>query len=130
MSRQTKIINQNRYRKPSGNLKACFLLILFCLMLINNIVYQHRHITPEGIVIVHAHPFPHKADGPSKGHHHTKEEYISLDRFFHSAFFSQAGSPANTIIPALTERPLFLPPQFLIYPGLSFVLTMRGPPFA
>ncbi len=55
------------------------LLSIYGLILVNNSLFYHSHVTPDGKVISHAHPFNKQSDDkPFKAHHHSKLELLLL----------------------------------------------------
>ncbi len=55
------------------------LLSIYGLILVNNSLFYHSHVTPDGKVISHAHPFNKQNDDkPFKAHHHSKLELLLL----------------------------------------------------
>ncbi len=65
---------------------SVILIVLFCLFLINNILYMHIHILPNGNTIVHSHPY-NKSENSSSipTHKHTNAELFFF--FVYSLFF-------------------------------------------
>ena len=60
------------------NLSVIVLLLnVYGLILVSNALFYHSHVTPDGRVISHAHPFNKQDDsGPKKTHHHSKLELL------------------------------------------------------
>lgn len=60
----------------------------------NKTAYTHSHLTENGEIIIHAHPFDHHNDDlPLKSHNHTGLEYLvlnALDIFTISVFIFSA----------------------------------------
>ena len=55
------------------------LLSIYGLILVNNSLFYHSHVTSDGKVISHAHPFSKQNDDkPFKAHHHSKLELLLL----------------------------------------------------
>ncbi|WP_421919431.1 hypothetical protein [Marinifilum sp.] len=52
-------------------------LYIMSLLILNNILFTHQHVLPDGKIIVHAHPF-HKTDNPPNKHHHSKSDFLVL----------------------------------------------------
>jgi len=62
-----------RFVKTAGSL----LLLLFCLQILEKIVFTHSHVLPSGDVVVHAHPYVEDGSSPSlPKHSHSKEEFF------------------------------------------------------
>ncbi|MFO7615428.1 MAG: hypothetical protein R6W71_12400 [Bacteroidales bacterium] len=58
---------------------AAFLLIMAIgTMIVNNVVFIHEHILPDGTVVTHAHPYD-KSEDPEEKHQHSKAEFVLLD---------------------------------------------------
>ncbi|ADY52538.1 hypothetical protein Pedsa_1985 [Pseudopedobacter saltans DSM 12145] len=71
-------MNKEKFR----NISSVFHLILFCLILANNILFVHSHKLANGQIIVHAHPFFPQDDGTTAPHQHNSNEYIALGKVF------------------------------------------------
>jgi len=107
---------------------AAVLLVLFGLLTINNTIYQHRHILPDGTVIIHAHPFKTNPDGSPVKHTHTANEYIILSAVFHSVYL-KAESVSLIALPVTGVISIIAPYIFRItVPFAIAVLSLRGPP--
>lgn len=101
------------------------MLGLWGLVFWNNFNNKHVHLTENGHLIVHAHPF----QKGEKDHNHTEEEYIFWDIISNAHFHAFA---SEILIPE--NLPLF----FVDFQGLSqeFLLkscdkspsSLRGPP--
>ena len=63
-------------------------LIAVFAILVNNVVFIHTHILPDGRVIEHAHPFnsTDRNSDSQPNHHHTSQEFLLLSFIYH--FFS------------------------------------------
>ena len=60
-------------------LSAIVFINIYGLILVSNTLYYHSHVTPDGEVISHAHPFNKQNDNqPRKSHHHSKLELLLL----------------------------------------------------
>jgi len=59
-------------------------------ILVNDAVFVHTHILPDGRVIEHAHPYhsTSSSSDPQPNHHHTSQEFLLLSYIYH--FFSSA----------------------------------------
>lgn len=71
------IITMNRQVKHNAfsKITAWLLCLLFVVQLANNAVFTHTHITADGQLISHAHPFNKGSDSePVKSHHHSDFE--------------------------------------------------------
>ena len=54
-------------------------ITLVCMITLNNALFIHRHILPNGDVITHAHPYKKSGDtAPFKTHTHTTAEFFLL----------------------------------------------------
>jgi len=80
--------SKNIIKKLVGSL----LFILTLTLLFNNSVWVHFHVSNDGTIFVHAHPFasPEKQSQNSplqtKGHKHSEAEFLILDILFKSVF--------------------------------------------
>lgn len=61
---------------------ASLLILIYALQVFNNTFYLHTHVTEQGIVVSHAHPY-NKADDsePVKAHRHTMDQLLVLASF-------------------------------------------------
>jgi hypothetical protein len=68
---------------------AIFLLVLWGLICLSNIVFRHAHRLPDGSIISHVHPYAEfgtKCNFPA--HQHTQSELLWLDCVSHIPFDS------------------------------------------
>lgn len=68
------------------------LLIAVITLIINNSVFIHTHVLPDGKVIEHAHPFDLSENDsePDEKHQHTPQEFYLLSqiyKFFSNIYF-------------------------------------------
>ncbi|MFK5855651.1 MAG: hypothetical protein QM503_05935 [Bacteroidota bacterium] len=69
----------NRNKHSIINFSVFLLLISYGFILVNNSLFYHSHVTTNGAVISHAHPFSKQSDNkPYKNHHHSKIELLLL----------------------------------------------------
>jgi len=108
---------------------AGFLLVLWALICLSNVVFRHSHRMPDGRIVSHVHPyaeFGSKCNFPN--HHHTQSELNWLDCI--------SNIPFDSFLPELT---FFIPALcatiLLVYQYLehetsarSLILFLRGPP--
>ncbi len=60
-------------------LVGSFLLVLFCGIVLNNVLYSHVHITKDASIIVHAHPYDkHENSEGGEKHKHTDCQLLAL----------------------------------------------------
>lgn len=74
---------------------ACFLLVLWGLICLSNVVFRHAHRMPDGRIISHVHPyaeFGSKCNFPA--HQHTQSELLWLDCI--------SNIPFDSFLPELT----------------------------
>lgn len=72
------MLKQKIYRIINATV-IVLLLSIYGLILVNNSLFYHSHVTPDGKVISHAHPFNKQDDDkPFKAHHHSKLELLLL----------------------------------------------------
>lgn len=71
--------NKVTYRPAIRKISILFLAII-TLLIINNTVWQHVHILPDGTLISHAHPYNKTTENtPVKQHHHSSAEMLILE---------------------------------------------------
>jgi hypothetical protein len=58
--------------------------------MLNYTLYTHRHITADGRVITHSHPYDKNDSKPFKSHAHSKSELMLLDVYKILIFFAGA----------------------------------------
>ena len=51
------------------------------IYMLNYTMYTHRHITTDGKVITHSHPYDKNDSKPFKSHAHSKSELMLLDAY-------------------------------------------------
>jgi hypothetical protein len=51
------------------------------IYMLNYTMYTHRHITADGRVITHSHPYNKDDSKPYKSHSHSKSELLLLDAY-------------------------------------------------
>lgn len=107
-----------------------FILIATFAIVVNNTIFIHTHILPDGRVIEHAHPF--KAAGKNSdsqpNHHHTSPEFLLLFHIYH--FFGNV-YPLFIVILFLNGicRKFFLIKREVWYsPNYKKVNPSRAPP--
>jgi hypothetical protein len=67
--------------KRFANLTLIFFGILFLVQVLNKAVFTHSHLTPDGRLITHAHPFDKANDNqPVKSHYHSLAETVVLQQ--------------------------------------------------
>ncbi len=67
--------------KRFANLTLIFFGILFLVQVLNKAVFTHSHLTSDGRLITHAHPFDKANDNqPVKSHYHSIGETIILQQ--------------------------------------------------
>ncbi|MBR9997462.1 MAG: hypothetical protein KFF73_00760 [Cyclobacteriaceae bacterium] len=74
------------------------------IYMLNYTMYTHRHITTDGRVIIHSHPYDKNDSKPYKSHSHSKSELLLLDAFKILLFFTSA-----LFLFMFQERVLFFP---------------------
>lgn len=65
-------------------IKFGFLLLVpaYFAILANSVHNRHTHITPDGIIITHAHPFTKNTNGePQTNHRHSAKEFHFLQSY-------------------------------------------------
>lgn len=103
------------------------LTVLVGGLILNNVLFMHIHLLPDGEIVVHAHPFSngHKTSEPVNQHEHSDSEYNFFDSLL--LLFS-----ANVLLPIAKEHNLLqrvVPVNaepFLSYSGNQF--AQRAPP--
>jgi len=80
-------INFNRIRMILKIYKMIWLLTLIAVfsIIVNNSIFIHTHILPDGRIVEHAHPYnsSDKNSDSKQNHHHTKQEFLLLDSIYH-----------------------------------------------
>ena len=80
-------IKFNRIRMILKINKIIWFLTLVAVLsvIVNNNVFIHTHILPDGRIVEHAHPYDSsdKSPGSKQHHHHTKQEFLLLDNIYH-----------------------------------------------
>jgi hypothetical protein len=58
--------------------RTLLLLVIFPLFLMqfSNTAFRHRHVTPDGQMVEHAHPFRSNSEKSGPGHQHTERELL------------------------------------------------------
>jgi hypothetical protein len=102
------------------------LLIIYGFILVNNSFFYHSHVTSEGKVISHAHPFNKQNDDkPYKSHHHSKLELLLL---FSNNYNTNNTQPKVKVIPITNfDNFLFTSDRAVISKRYSFN-SSRAPP--
>jgi hypothetical protein len=71
----------NKHKRFLATIISWLLCFMFVLQLTNRAVYTHSHLTRNGIVITHAHPFNKSSDSlPYKKHSHADYEFFMFDQ--------------------------------------------------
>lgn len=108
---------------------ARFLLVLWGLICLSNVVFRHTHRLPDGRIITHAHPYAgFTAKCPFPNHQHTRSELAWLDCLSHTPFETPTPGiscplPAVWLAPRLTYA--YLTTEGETYRFFHF---LRGPP--
>lgn len=74
------------HHQPIKFIAICLALLVYGSTLVNHMVYYHSHITSNGKLISHAHPYNKSQDkSPIKSHHHSTIDLLLLfgDGFHH-----------------------------------------------
>lgn len=107
---------------------ACQLqLVLFLLILINNIVFRHSHCV-HGTIISHAHPYKADHDGPIQHHHHSQYDFTLLDAISNGVFL---GSVVFAIMCVAATWPVLYQQTGQVATIINFfnpANRFRGPP--
>ncbi len=72
-----------------GNLFVTILLCVFAYQVVNNALFVHSHVLPDGTVTVHAHPYQKNAeqnDAGDAGHTHSEQALWLLHMSYHMLF--------------------------------------------
>ena len=75
---------KNYFKNIIKRIIAIALLIIVLAISINNSLFIHSHILPDGEVIQHAHPYntSENPESPFKTHHHSSFEILLLNNLF------------------------------------------------
>jgi len=107
---------------------ALFLVAVTAMLIVNRALFLHTHISPNGEVFVHSHPFQkgNQKDVPTAAHHHTAAQCHFLDSL-------------NLLFPILffviSQLHLFVKQDYYISDHTIFVASFlvvrqgRDPPF-
>lgn len=106
---------------------AIFLIVIVGIFSINEYLYIHKHISNNGGIIIHAHPYDKSKDtGQNKSHKHGTGDLVyltSLQTFLPAVVFIFIAH-VTYLEHIFTEKALIFKPQFV------FLSTReRGPPF-
>jgi hypothetical protein len=106
-------------------------LLLFALLAVmyNNITNQHRHVLPNGQIIVHAHPFSkNENNDPQKKHTHNNNQLIIISLINNLFSFIILVSFVLNFIQKITKKQfiLFNENNTFIVPAIHYQL--RAPP--
>ncbi len=107
------------------------MVLLFALLTVmyNNITNQHRHLLPNGQIIVHAHPFT-KNDGkvPQKQHTHNSNQLLFISLINNLFTFLLLVSFVLRFIQKITKKQiiLFNENSTFLFPIVHYQL--RAPP--
>lgn len=104
---------------------SLFLIGIAGIYMLNYTLYTHRHITADGRVITHSHPYDQNDSKPYKSHSHSKSELLLMDALKIIIFFTGA---LFLFIPAVRTMvfavvPVSVPENY----HLNF-RTIRAPP--
>lgn len=114
------------YKFTYRNLTASLLLVLFSLVVANNVCYVHVHILPDGRTVKHAHPYQKSKELPGKQHQHTSVELVIIEQ--------SSNYVACDVISDISVLRCFF---FVLQPGIeidydfdvSINFGQRAPPF-
>ena len=105
-------------------------LIAVFAILVNNAVFVHTHILPDGRVIEHAHPFNSndRNSDSQPNHHHTSQEFLLLSFIYH--FFSSVYTLLIAILffYGFWRKHLFFESKVSYSPNHKRVKSLRAPP--
>ncbi len=69
-------------RKKILQVAASLLIMVFVLQVFNKTFYLHTHITEQGNIVTHAHPYNKNTDSePVKSHSHTRDQLLVISSF-------------------------------------------------
>lgn len=108
---------------------ASFLLVLWALICLSNVVFRHSHRLPDGRIISHVHPYAEFGSKcPFPNHHHSQSELNWLDCISNipfDSFTSDIRFEAGILKKLVPVNYLYVEKQ--ADQKLS-VLFLRGPP--
>lgn len=93
-------------------------LIILFLNIVNQSIYVHSHVSENGEIVTHAHPFNQQEDNsPLKSHKHTSLEYVILNtlNIYLSSVFSLALLGLFILFLKKTFILKFINPQFYFH---------------
>jgi hypothetical protein len=105
-----------------------FTTLLMLAFLVNNIAFTHTHITNDGLVVQHAHPYAKELPqrtSDSQGHTHTDKDYFVLNQLNLLFLVLAAVVLIVTIVKLILEHLLYQ--SKLIDNTYSYAL-LRAPP--
>ncbi len=107
---------------------ALGLFFVFSATLVNNAIFQHSHLMPDGTVVVHAHPFERGDDSQTpENHHHDCFELVCIQAM-QNHFFILPDLEQDAQVPPAKE---FFNSCFLLLfceEQLCFAMQGRPPP--
>ncbi|SEI43326.1 hypothetical protein SAMN04487995_0685 [Dyadobacter koreensis] len=109
---------------------AGFLLVLWWLICLSNVVFRHAHRMPDGRIVSHVHPyaeFGSKCNFPN--HHHTQSELNWLDCVSNIPFDSFVPELSFSVPALWLELQLTYPYNEQKSEANRLTLFLRGPPF-
>ena len=107
-----------------------FSLVAIFAIIVNNTIFIHTHILPDGRVIEHAHPF--KSDGKNSdsqsNHHHTSQEFLLLSHIYH--FFGKVYPLLIVILffNVISSKFIFFERELSYSPNYKRIYSSRAPP--
>lgn len=121
-----------RFISKYNNIKkliSYFALVIFITLVINNSLFIHRHITPDGQIIIHSHIFSENPKTTTETkHYHSIFEFLAI-RLINVAFTS-------LFCIYIFYRILFLKHDYLILQhifspvGIQSLQKLRAPPIS
>ncbi|MBX2923205.1 MAG: hypothetical protein KF746_13480 [Chitinophagaceae bacterium] len=107
---------------------ASIFCVLYTAMYISNIVFIHGHVTADGRVVMHVHPYDIAREKRGKKHHHSASETEMLNAVYYCTYLHTTLYCLPLFTPVLTG---FIPvPENTGRPHLLYLMatTVRGPP--
>jgi hypothetical protein len=116
-----------KFKNNPSKAIAIFLIVIVGIFSINEYLYIHKHISNNGEIIIHAHPYDKSKDtGQNKSHKHETGDLVylaSLQTFLPAVVFVFIAH-VTYLEHTYTEKALIFKAQHI------FLFTQeRGPPF-
>ncbi len=105
-------------------------MVLFTLILLNNVVFRHSHRLTNGKIITHAHPYKPVSNSPFQPNNHTTSELYVLDLVSNGLFNSEiiVASIAFLSLVFFQQKSSFFHYRQRFLTRFVASISLRGPP--